>query len=184
MNTPNRTLFVGLILLLATVPGFSQDANTQKTEKKTQTEAKEETSNGGLKKIVSRTPRDWDFDIHVDEEALERNIKLAIESAMKEVEGTLESIQVHIEPIEIDLGDLNIDVNPIKINIPNLNIDIEPIEVNMDHLNIDMDNNDDDHIERDDDEDHDHDKYKEKDKHKDKSDKKDKEKSKGLKKLN
>src|SRR5581483_564779 len=106
---------------------------------------KEETSNGGLKKIVSRAPRDWDFDIHIDEEALERNIKLAIENAMKEVEGTLEGIQVHIEPIEIDLRDLNVDIDPIKINIPNLNIDIEPIEVDLDHHNIDVDIDDNDH---------------------------------------
>lgn len=199
MNTVNRTLFVVLILALA-IPGFGQDTNTSKTEKKT-SETKDETRPNGLRKITTRSPRDFDFDIHIDKEALEANIERAVEQAMKSVEGTLERLEINIDPIEINMKDLNLDVTPIQLNIPKLNIDIDPIEVEMPDLDIeahmnhhDFDRDDDDrdrdNAYSDDDDDkvlrrrdsshHDNDR----DKVKDKSDKKEKEKAKGLKKLN
>ncbi|MBI3483305.1 MAG: hypothetical protein HY015_10115, partial [Bacteroidetes bacterium] len=139
MNAFIRTLFVFLILSLA-IQGFSQDTNTQKTERKTQTDAtKEEPRPGGLRKITTRSPRDWNFDINIDERALEANIEQAIENAMRSVEGVLEKIEIHIEPIEINLKDMNVDVDPIVVNIRDLNIDIEPIGVDLPDLDIDAD---------------------------------------------
>ena len=195
----NRSLSVLLILSLATVSGFSQNV---KTEKKTQPEVtKEEPRPDGLKKITTHSLRDRDFDIHIDHEALARNIEMAVEHAMKSVEGTLERLEINIDPIEINLKDLNVDIDPIVVNIPNLNIDIEPIEVDIPDLDIDVDmdhhhfdwdedndNDKDNDIYNDDDDDNDHHKAFHKDKVKDKSEKKDKsdkdDKSKGLKKLN
>ncbi|MEK6782248.1 MAG: hypothetical protein AABY93_11100 [Bacteroidota bacterium] len=208
MPTFIHTSFVVLIFSLAIVPGFSQNANStlKKTEEKTQTDpTKEESSRSdGLRKISTHGSPDWDFDINIDEEALEANIKLAVENAMKSVEVALDKLVINIEPIEINLGDLNLDMDPIEINIPALDIDIEPIEVNLDDLDIDIDIDDDsdwnededndegegnDEDEDNDDEDDDNDKFfrkdestppvkkdqsKEKDQLKDKSNKKEK----------
>jgi hypothetical protein len=203
MNTVNRTLLVVMILALA-IPGFGQETNTTKTEKKTP-ETKDEARPDGLRKITTRPTRDLDFDIHIDKEALEANIERAVERALKSVEGTLERLEINIDPIKINMKDLNLDVTPILVNLPKLNIDIDPIEVEMPDLDIeahmnhhdsDFDRDDDhdrDHAYSDEDEDDDkvfkkhdsrHDKNKERDKVKDKSDKKEKEKAKGLKKLN
>ncbi len=213
MTIPYRTLPGFLILALAIVPGFSQDANTKKAESKTSSVVtKEEPRSDGLKKITTRTSRDWDFDIHIDEEALEANIELAVEKAMKDLEialEKLEKLEIHIEPIEINLGKLNLDMKPIEIHIPNLNIEIEPIIIDLDDMDIDIDmdhdfdrdfdwdNDDDNDNDEDIDEDNDNDedkflnkdKNKEKDKMKDKSDtekieQKEKDKTKGLKKIN
>ena len=210
-----RTLFMFLIFALAIVPGFSQDANTKKAETKTQSVViKEEPRSDGLRKIITRTSRDWDFDIHIDEEALEANIELAVEKAMKDLEIALEKLEklaIHIEPIEINLGNLNLDMKPIEIHIPNMNIDIEPIIIDMDDMDIDIDmdddfdrdvdwdNDDDNDNDENRDEDKDNDKFLNKDKNKekeelknkseikDKSEKteqKEKVKAKGLKKIN
>ncbi len=214
MSIQYRTLFVFLILALAIVPGFSQEANTKKAETKTPPlVTKEEPRSVGLRKITTRTSRDWDFDIHIDEEALEANIERAVEQAMKDVEialEKLEKLEIHIEPIEINLQKLNLDMKPIDIRLPNLNIDIAPILIDLDDLDLDIDidedfdhdidwdnDNDKDLDEDDHDEDtflnKDKDKIKEKDKQKDKSDmndksektdQKEKDKAKGLKKIN
>jgi len=131
MNTISRILFAFLVLL-SVIPGFSQDANP-KAEKKIQPDTpKEEFRMGGLKK-VGGSSRDWNFNIHIDKEALEANIESAIANAMKSMDA-LENLEIHIEPIEINLKDLNMDINPIEINIPNINI--EPIEINLGHLNV------------------------------------------------
>ncbi len=211
-----RTLFMFLIFALAVVPGFSQDANTKKAETKTPpVVTKEEPRSDGLKKITTRTSRDWDFDIHIDEEALEANIELAVEKAMKDLEialEKLEKLEIHIEPIEINLVNLNLDMKPIEIHIPNLNIEIEPIIIDLDDMDIDMDDDFDRDFDWDNDDDNDNDenrdedldeddndedtflnKDKEKDKQKNKSDvndksekteQKEKDKAKGLKKIN
>ena len=212
MSIQYRTLFVFLILALAVVPGFSQDANTKKAGTKTPpVVTKEEPRADGLKKITTRTSRDWDFDIHIDEEALEANIELAVEKAMKDLEialEKLEKLEIHIEPIEINLVNLNLDMKPIEIHIPNLNIEIEPIIIDLDDMDIDIDmdddfdrdvdwDNDDDNDEDLDEDDNDEDTFlnkdKEKDKQKNKSDvndksekteQKEKDKAKGLKKIN
>lgn len=206
MSLPYRTLFMFLILALAVVPGFSQEANTKKAETKTPSVVtKEEPRSEGLKKITTRTSRDWDFDIHIDEAALEANIELAVEKAMKDVEialEKLEKLEIHIEPIEINLQKLNLDMKPIDIHLPHLNIDIAPILIDLDDLDIDIDIDEDFDHDFDNDIDNDEDDEdnflkKEKDKeelknksdNKDKSDKekteqKEKDKAKGLKKIN
>lgn len=204
MSIPNRTLFVFLILSMIIVPGFSQEANTKNAETKTPpVVTKEEPRADGLRKITTRTSRDWDFDIHIDEEDLEANIELAVEQAMKEMEVTLEKLEkleIHLEPIEINLQKLNLDMKPIDIHLPHLNID--PILIDLDNLDIDIDIDEDfDHdVDNDidnDEDDEDNFLKKEKDKeelknksdNKDKSDKekteqKEKDKAKGLKRIN
>jgi hypothetical protein len=149
MNTVNHTLFVVLILAVA-IPGFGQDTNTTKTEKKT-SETKSETRPDGLRKITTRSPQDLDFDIHIDKEALEANIERAVARALQSVEGTLERLEINIEPVEINMRDLNMNVTPILVNLPKLNIDIEPIEVELPDIDIeahmnhhDFDRDDDD----------------------------------------
>lgn len=208
MSIPYRTLLGFLILALTVVPGFSQDSNTKKAEAKTPpVVTNEEPRADGLRKITTRTSRDWDFDIHIDEAALEANIELAVEKAMKDVEialEKLEKLEIHIEPIEINLQKLNLDMKPIDIHIPHLNIDIEPIIIDLDDMDIDIDMDEDfDHdfdndIDNDEDDEDDFlnkDKNKQKDKMKDKSkvkdkpdtettDQKEKDKAKGLKKIN
>ena len=131
MNIYYRTLFVFLILALAIVPSFSQDANTtlKKIDKKTQREeTKDESRSDGLMKIKSHSSHDRDFDIPIDEEALEANMERAVEKAMKSVELAMEQ-----------LDKLDIRMESIKINIPTLNVEIDPIEIDLDDLDIDMD---------------------------------------------
>jgi hypothetical protein len=207
MSIQYRTLLGFLILALAIVPGFSQEANTKKAETKTPVITKEEPRSDGLRKITTRTSRDWDFDIHIDEAALEANIERAVEQAMKDVEialEKLEKLEIHIEPIEINLQKLNLDMKPIDIHIPHLNIDIAPILIDLDDLDLDIDidedfdhdfDNDIDNDEDDEDNFLKKDKNKEKEELKNKSDNKDKsdnekteqkekDKAKGLKKIN
>jgi hypothetical protein len=207
MSIQYRTLLGFLILALAIVPGFSQEANTKKAETKTPVITKEELRSDGLRKITTRTSRDWDFDIHIDEAALEANIERAVEQAMKDVEialEKLEKLEIHIEPIEINLQKLNLDMKPIDIHIPHLNIDIAPILIDLDDLDLDIDidedfdhdfDNDIDNDEDDEDNFLKKDKNKEKEELKNKSDNKDKsdnekteqkekDKAKGLKKIN
>lgn len=209
MHTYYRPLFVILIVLLAS-PGFSQDPKKAETNSDSKV-SKEEPRADGLKRISGRPAREYDFDIHIDEKALEANIERAVERAMRDVEEALdklERLEINIEPIEIDLGDLNLDIDPIEIHIPELDIDIdiEPFDMDMD---IDIDHDFDHDFDNDWDNDNDHDndfdeddedtflnkdknkdKIKEKDKQKnksdlnDKSEKTDKEKAKGLKKIN
>jgi hypothetical protein len=132
MNTINRSL-VALLVLLTAIPCFSQDTKTDK-----KTESTKEQKTDGLRKISS-SHHDWDFDVNIDEKALEANIEAAIERAMRSVDVALEKLEINIDPIEINLGYLKDadPVGPIKINIPNLNINIDPIEV----PEIDIDEN-------------------------------------------
>ncbi len=206
MNTLHRSPLVFLLVLLA-APGFSQDANATSKEKKPQTEdPKEESSkSGGLRKISTRDPRNWNFDFKIDEKALAENINSAVERAMQSVDVQLEKIEINIEPIEIDLRNLNMDINPIEVRIPHMNIDVQPIEIDMEdihadahgdrhHFDFDDDNDHDNDAENDDDDDDD-DKSIRKDKspliinkhkkvHHSDSDAEENEKAKGLKKLN
>lgn len=212
MSTQYRPLFVILILLLA-IPGFSQDP--KKAEPKSDVKvSKEEPRADGLKRISGRPAREYDFDIDIDEKALEANIERAVERAMRDVEEALDKLErldIHIEPIEINLGDLNLDIDPIEIQIPDLDIDIdiEPLDMDMDididhdfdhDLDWDNDNHHDNDLDEDEDDedsfvnkDKNKDKLKEKDKQKNKSDQndksekseqKEKDKAKGLKKIN
>jgi hypothetical protein len=208
MSIPYRTLFMFLIIALAVVPGFSQDANTKKAETKTPVVTKEEPRSDGLRKITTRTSRDWDFDIHIDEEALEANIERAVEQAMKDLEISLEKLEkleIHLEPIEINLQKLNLDMKPIDIHIPHLNIDIAPIMIDLDDMDIDIDEDFDHDVDvdfdADDDRDEDDDNFLHKNKNKEneelknkseekekliteKANQKEKDKAKGLKKMN
>lgn len=146
MSMQYRTLFGFMVLSLAMVPAFAQEVNTKKTETKTPVVTKEEPRADGLRKLTTRKSSDWDFDIHIDEEALEANIERAVEKAMRDVEVAiekLEKLEIHIEPIEINLGKLNLDMKPIDIRIPNLNIEVEPIIIDLEDLDIDIDIDDD-----------------------------------------
>lgn len=103
-------------------------------------DSKTEGSKAGLRKIGGgRSPK---IDVHIDQAKLEADIEMAVETALRSVEHSLEGLQINIEPIEIDLGNLNIDLEPLVINIPDIDIDIEPIEVELDDMDMDMDNDD------------------------------------------
>ena len=160
MSLLNRILFLYLIVSLASVPGFSQEDSQKKTAQSAKEQPKTDKTNGelsgttGLRKINSH--RDRNFDIKIDEEALEAKIESAVEEAMRSVEVELSRLEIHIEPIEIDLSNLDIDIDPIVINIPDLDIDIEPIEIDMEDMDIDIDIDEHD-FDWDDDDDRDHD---------------------------
>jgi hypothetical protein len=194
-----RIVFAFLLASLATV-GFSQQTNPRQ-EKKTQiTEGTvEESKTNGLRKVTNN--RNWNFEVNIDEEALEASIEAAIERAMLDVEVAmerLEKLEIHLEPIEINLSALeNMDINidPIVIDIGDLDIDIEVEVDELEDLDIEVDLGDldeDEDGEADDDRkkglkklssDPDKEKLKEKsDKEKEKGIKEDK-KSKGLKKI-
>jgi len=184
MNIHTRTLFVFLILSLATVPVFSQ-ANKSNTNARAE-ETKAEPRTDGLKKIATRSARDWDFDIDIDEDALEATIEKAMEHAMKDVGVALEKLgklEIHIDPIEINLGEIDMDMSPIKINLPELKVNIDPIDIDMDDVDIDIDLNDDHFQWNEEVKNKEKDEWKDKSENKNKSDK-EKDKSKGLKKIN
>ena len=168
---------------------FSQDSTAEKKTQKN--ESKDERGRiNGLRKIGGHS-HDWDFNINIDEESLERNIEKSIEIAMKSFEVTLNNMDVHMRPIEIDLHRLN-HMGPLDVKVPKIDLDIEPIILeNIDintrlhqrHFNFDdeddnNDNNDNNKIFQKDSSSSSHDKHKQKNKsYQD-------EKSKGLKKLN
>jgi hypothetical protein len=201
MNFLIRIQLVCFFITLATVSAFAQKANAAVKESKGE-QSNESTKSKGLRKIAEgSSTRDLDVDVNIDQQALETNIELAIENAMRSVEVVLEQLQINIEPIEIDLSHLDIDIEPVVIDIPNIDIDIEPIEADLHDMDMDIDvDHDDFYLEEDDNEDTEEfrkgdsdsldDRDKNKDKVKDKSSKvkedKDnqKEKAKGLKKLN
>lgn len=144
MSLLNRILFLCLIVSLASVPGFSQeDSQKKNTAQSAKEQPKTDKTNGessgttGLRKI--NTHRDRNFDIKIDEEALEAKIESAVEEAMRSVEVELGRLEIHIEPIEIDLSNLDVNIDPIVINIPDMDINIEPIEIDMEDMDIDID---------------------------------------------
>ena len=118
MSQIRPTLIAFLTISLA-VPGFSQDVET--SGKKDESSKSE-----GLRKMTN-SQRNWNFDIRIDEAALEANIENAIENSMRSIEVALDRIEIHIAPIEINLGSFNMNMDPIMVNIPDLDIDIEPI---------------------------------------------------------
>ncbi|MBX2901860.1 MAG: hypothetical protein KF775_19580 [Cyclobacteriaceae bacterium] len=91
----------------------------------------------GLVKIAGPT-QDWNFDIHIDGKALEQTIESALRLALRSVEHSLEAIQIHLEPIELNLRGLN-SVTPIEIRIPEIKVEVEPIEVELGDLDMDFD---------------------------------------------
>ncbi len=207
MSFSTRTLAF-TIFSLVSVAAFAQSDSVPAKKSKEKTD-QDEPKTAGLRKITTQSQlRGGNFDVNIDEEALEARIESAIEQAMASVEVALEKLEINIEPIEIDLGQLDelraldnledIHIDPIHINIPDMDIDIdiEPIEVNIPDIDIDLDDIDiDNDFDRNDDDednedyrsdglrkvsiDRDQDQDKEKDKLKDKSDK---EKDKSLKK--
>src|SRR5687768_828759 len=111
MKLYNRALLACLVIFL-TMPGFSQETKPKKEGQpvtdRSKDETKEEPKSDDLRKIATGSGyRDLDFDINIDEEALEANIEMAVENAMESVEAVLESLEIHIEPIEIDMRDVN-----------------------------------------------------------------------------
>lgn len=160
MNSVIRFLLVVAMIGTASLSAFSQQTNKNG-----------ESSREGLKKIAGPS-RNHEVDIDIDEEAIERSIEEALES----VEATLRNLQIHIDPIHIDLKGL-MDMEPIIVDVPDLDMNIEPIDIDLDELDIDLDELD---IDIDIDEDMDFDD----DDGNDFKDKSDEERSKGLKKIN
>ena len=170
MKYPVRFATVSLLVFSA-VTGFSQQTNPRQ-EKKTHVASPaeatiEEPRTNGLRRLTNN--RNWDFEVNIDQEALEASIESAIERAMNEVEAAMESLEkleIHLEPIEINLSALeNLDINiePIVIDIGDLDIDVdieidEPEDLDIDidldpvdDLDIDMDEADFDRIENEED---------------------------------
>ncbi len=186
MKTSN--LITCLFVCLIAIPAFSQEP-----VKKVDTTAKEE----GLRKIASGSGlKNLNIEVDIDEVALENSIQLAIKNAMESMR-VLETLEIHIEPIEINLKKLDLNLDVIRIEIPRLDINLEPIDIDLNDMDFDIDIDMDNDRDWDDNDENDHsldwDKEKEKNKEKDKVKEKDKgdkltkeekDKSKGLKKLN
>jgi hypothetical protein len=191
MKTPN--LLVCLFVCLIAIPAVAQQPI-----KKNNPEAKE----AGLKKIAGGSAhKNLNIDVNIDEEALEASIEVAIKNAMESLR-VLEQLEIHIEPISIDLSNLNLLHNPIVIDIPHIEENVEPIDIDLDEMDFDMDIDMDFDIDNDFDWDNDNgndddndwsfdkDKKKEKEKLKEEKDKpakptkQEKDKAKGLKKIN
>lgn len=188
-SIPNSLIMnqISKILLVCLVSGINSIGFAQKAEPAVKKE--EELKTAGMRKVASGRG----VDVIIDKAQLEADIEAAVDQALREVDTRLESLEIHIEPIHIELGNMNIALDPIVINIPELNIDIEPIGIELDELDFDEEN--DFEMEEDENDEDDREeqrkeleKVKEKSKtDKEKSDKEkeksDKEKTKGLKKI-
>lgn len=129
---------IRLILTLLTVvvaPAFAQE--TEKTGKPV-TDPKSETRQDGLVKIAGPA-RNLNFVIRLDGKALEQDIESALRLALRSVDHSVEAIQIHLQPIAINLQALNQLNNTIEINIPHIDVDIEPMEIEMDDFDFDFD---------------------------------------------
>jgi hypothetical protein len=202
-----RIVFSCLVISLVAVPGFSQENKQERDTTKPVKEAvepdedeEESDRSAGLKKIASGRS-DRDIDVQIDEEAIESDVEIAVESAMESVEAVLENLVIDVEDVEVNIPNIDINMEPIEVILDDMEMDMDmdvdvDVDMDMDHDDISWDEDDDDDdssfISGDD---KDKNKQKEKDKQKDKvkdksekeknkSDKSDNDKSKGLKKLN
>jgi hypothetical protein len=127
-----KQLLTCLLIGLIAIPGFSQS-----TIKKDESSA--DSKSAGLKKIDSGSQfRNRNFNVNIDEEALEASIELAVRDAMRSVEQVLEKLEIHIEPIEINLNNLDLNIDPIVINTPKIDVNVDPIDIDLDDMDFDM----------------------------------------------
>jgi hypothetical protein len=124
-----RIALISLITMFFSIPGFSQDLRADE-DGKTETSREK-----GLRKVASgQGHRDMEMNIHIDidHEAIDKNIVLEIEHAMRSLEANLENIEIHIDPIEVNLPDLDLNMGELDLNLPDLDFDIEPIDIDLD----------------------------------------------------
>lgn len=139
-NRPLPQIILTAFFALFVSVGFSQNVTATREE--------------GLRKVSTNPYRYSNFDVHIDEEVIERNIEVALQNALRHVEVALDRLEINIEPIEIDLSSLNNSIDPIDIHIPDLDIDIDIDEMDMDEddFDIDIDITEDFHFDWDEDE--------------------------------
>ena len=143
MKPHNRFLALCLIVLLAQIPGLSQDNKPQSDTAKPVNENSNPEIRSSVRKIASGS-FDMDIDIDIDEEALETDIEIAIDNAMRSVEIVLEGLPVHLDLMKTEFSGLDMEFDPIDINLREMDIDIEPVEFDMDDLDINIKLDDDD----------------------------------------
>lgn len=115
---------VWMAMMLVVVSGLAQDREKVSDSKRPD----------GLVKI--RSSRNWDFNAQLDDQQLEATIEAALREALRSVESTLQSLEIQIAPIEIDLRHIDSVKQPIVIEIPDLDIDIEPIHLEIPEIDI------------------------------------------------
>ena len=142
MKPHNRFLAICLIVLLAQIPGLSQDNNPRSDTVKPVNENSNPETRSSVRKIASGSFDNIDIDIN--EEALETDIEIAIDNAMRSVEIVLEGLPVHLDLMKTDFSGLDMEFDPIDLNLRDMNIDIEPVEFDMDDLDINIKLDDDD----------------------------------------
>lgn len=143
MKPHNRFLAVCLTVLLAQIPGLSQDNSPQPVTDKQLDENSNPEIRSCLRKIVSGS-FELDLDIDVDQETLESDIEMAIDNAMRSAEIVLEGLPVHLDLMKTDFSNMNMEFDPIDINLRDVDIDIEPVEFDMDDFDINIDYDGDD----------------------------------------
>jgi hypothetical protein len=126
-----KTRLIACLLCFVAITSFSQES-----EKKSEpTDSKD----AGLKRITTKSGfGNQNIKVDLDEMELERSIEVAIKEAMESLR-ELENLQIHIEPIEINLKSLDLDLNPIRIKIPQLEVNLEPLDLNLDAMDFDFD---------------------------------------------
>jgi hypothetical protein len=142
MKPHNRFLAICLIVLLAQIPGLSQDNNLQSGTAKPVNENSKPEIRSSTRKIAPGS-FEMDLDIDIDENALETDIEIAIDNAMRSVEIVLEGLPVHLD-LKTDFNGLDMEFDPIDINLGDLDIDIEPVEFDLEDMGLNIKRDDDD----------------------------------------
>src|SRR5687768_7901938 len=145
MSLSIRILFIFIGISLVSTPGWSQENSKKGVAQPAmeESEDKEEPSrSAGLRKIAGGSSEEVDIDIHIDEEALESNIEMAVENAMEVVDVVLENLVIDIDPIEIDIPDFDINIDPVHIDMDDFDMDMDmdvDVDMDMDHDDFDWD---------------------------------------------
>lgn len=142
MKLHNRFVAVCLTVLVAHIPGLTQQTNSQSEPVKPVHEhSKVETGDDGLRKVASGS-FERDLDLNIDQKLLEADIEMAIDNAMRSIEIVLDELPIRLEPLEMDFNDLNIKFEGITVSLPEMDIDIEPVRFDMDEIDINIEVND------------------------------------------
>ena len=122
MNNFNRVSAALFIILISCTTVFSQVADTSAKKDHRAIGPKEESSKESVLRRITGPMHEWDFNIKIEEDALEASIEQAVERAMESVEASLDRLEIHIDPIEIDMSNINIDMVPIRIDLSHLDL--------------------------------------------------------------